>query len=75
MSDSGNESTAPSLAVSGRLRSVDALRGFDMFWIVGAGAIVKALGSMDENPVTTFLTTQLTHVKWEGFRFRDVSRR
>lgn len=43
-----------------------------MFWIVGAGAIVKALGEMDKNVVTTYLTTQLTHAKWEGFRFYDL---
>lgn len=55
-----------------RLLSVDALRGFDMFWIVGAGAIVKALGKMDENSATNFLTSQLTHVQWEGFRFYDL---
>lgn len=55
-----------------RLLSVDALRGFDMFWIVGAGTIVKALEKMDENPVTTFLSTQLSHVEWEGFRFYDL---
>jgi len=24
----------------GRLMSMDALRGFDMFWIVGAGALI-----------------------------------
>ena len=54
------------------MRSVDALRGFDMLWIVGAGALVKALGKMDENVATTFLTNQLSHVQWEGFRFYDL---
>lgn len=57
---------------SDRLASVDALRGFTMFWIVGAGTIVKALGKLDENAVTTFLTTQLSHAGWEGFRFYDL---
>jgi len=56
----------------GRLISVDALRGFDMFWIVGAGAIVKALGRMDENAATSFLSHQLSHAEWEGFRFYDL---
>lgn len=55
-----------------RLMSVDALRGFDMFWIVGAGTIVAALEKLDENAVTTFLATQLKHVTWEGFRFYDL---
>jgi predicted acyltransferase len=27
---------------------------------------------MSANPVTTFLATQLQHVKWEGFRFYDL---
>lgn len=55
-----------------RLMSVDALRGFDMLWIVGAGGIVIALEKMSENPVTTFFATQLKHVTWEGFRFYDL---
>jgi predicted acyltransferase len=55
-----------------RIRSVDALRGFDMFWIVGAGALCRAIEKMTETPVTTFLATQLQHVKWEGFRFYDL---
>ena len=56
----------------GRLLSVDALRGFDMFWIVGAQTVVKALENLKSNAVTSFVTTQLTHVKWEGFRFYDL---
>lgn len=52
--------------------SLDALRGFDMFWIVGAGALVDALGKTHENCVTRFLTTQLSHVQWQGFHFEDL---
>ena len=26
----------------GRIMSIDALRGFDMFWIIGSGTIFKA---------------------------------
>jgi len=59
-------------AVSERLLSVDALRGFDMFWIIGADATVAALAQMNENPITVFLTTQLTHVEWVGFHFYDL---
>lgn len=70
-----NANTAPPTSarpVEGRLLSVDALRGFDMFWIVGAGTVVKALDKLEPNPVSAFLTTQLSHVKWEGFRFYDL---
>lgn len=55
-----------------RVLSVDALRGFDMFWIVGAGALVHALDRMNANAFTGMLATQLRHVTWEGFRFYDL---
>lgn len=51
--------------------SVDALRGFDMMWIVGAGSLVGALQKMNQNVVTSTLATQLEHVAWRGFRFYD----
>lgn len=55
-----------------RLMSVDALRGFDMFWITGAGSLVYALDRMSQTPTTTFLATQLKHVDWQGFHFYDL---
>lgn len=57
---------------SGRLMSVDALRGFDMFWILGADALVRALDRMTGNAVTTFLAQQLSHKAWAGFAFYDL---
>ena len=63
---------------SKRLMSVDVLRGFDMFWIVGAGALFSALSQMQSAPkdggfsFTAFLATQLKHVYWEGFHFYDL---
>jgi len=57
---------------AGRVMSVDALRGFDMFWIIGAGSLVAALGRMVQTPQTDFLRTQLEHVQWEGFHFLDL---
>ena len=59
-------------AEGGRLLSLDALRGFDMFWIVGAGSLVHALKHMGDNKVTRFLSDQLEHVKWDGFHFYDL---
>lgn len=59
-------------ATETRLISVDALRGFDMFWIIGASAVVHALKAMKTNALTRFLSTQLQHVTWEGFRFYDL---
>jgi predicted acyltransferase len=58
--------------VTQRLVSVDALRGFDMFWIVGASSLVYALERMRSTPVTRFLAAQLEHADWEGLRFYDL---
>lgn len=55
-----------------RFRSVDALRGFDMFWIVGAGYLVTALDRWTSNPLIAWVKQQLTHVEWEGFVFYDL---
>jgi predicted acyltransferase len=58
--------------VGRRLMSVDALRGFDMFWIIGAGAIVSALNKMSQTAPIRFFANQLEHADWEGFRFYDL---
>ena len=55
-----------------RFMSVDALRGFDMFWIVGAGYLVSALNRWTGNPLIARIKQQLTHVEWEGFAFYDL---
>lgn len=52
--------------------SVDALRGFDMAWILGAAPLVQSLARLDRNPATDFLDRQLEHVRWEGFHFYDL---
>lgn len=66
--------TSPPAATgdSQRLMSLDALRGFDMFWILGADSFVYALHEMADNPVTGFFYNQLSHVEWEGFHFYDL---
>jgi predicted acyltransferase len=58
--------------LSRRLMSLDALRGFDMFWIIGGSWIFAALTDIDQNPLTLWISTQLTHVEWAGFRFWDI---
>lgn len=59
-------------ATSGRLLSLDALRGFDMFWIIGGDAAFRALAAWSELPGSEVVKTQLEHVAWEGFRFYDL---
>lgn len=52
-----------------RLYSLDALRGFDMFWITGGAGLAILLSNMTG---VEWLNTQMHHVKWEGFRFYDL---
>ena len=52
--------------------SLDALRGFDMFWLLGGQQIVRAVASGAEpGSALDRLNTQFTHAEWAGFRFYD----
>lgn len=62
----------PGLAKATRVVSVDALRGFDLFWIIGAEAVLKSLNRVINSPTTNFISIQLNHVEWTGFRFYDL---
>ena len=57
-----------------RLLSLDALRGFDMFWIMGADALGGVAAAMASGRAewVRHLADQLEHVAWEGFRFYDL---
>lgn len=57
---------------SGRLYSLDALRGFDMFWIMGAEEIVHSLAKITGNSFFEAMSNQLTHPDWHGFHFYDL---
>ena len=68
-----NETMNASGAVTApRLASLDALRGFDMLWIVGADAIGGALAGLKGGPVVQFLAGQMDHAEWVGFNFYDL---
>jgi predicted acyltransferase len=58
--------------IGSRLASVDALRGFDMLWIIGGGAIFANISEVYSHPVTDALKQQFSHVEWEGFHFEDL---
>jgi predicted acyltransferase len=55
-----------------RLQSLDALRGFDMFWIMGGGEIFIALAALTGWPVLQWWSAQLEHVPWHGFHAEDM---
>ncbi len=56
----------------GRVMSIDALRGFDMFWILRGEAMFIAFFGMYQNPVAGEIVRQLRHSKWTGFTFYDL---
>ena len=57
---------------SNRLYSLDALRGFDMFWIMGAEEIFHSLAKITGWPALQAISNQLTHPDWHGFHFYDL---
>ena len=57
---------------SERLLSLDALRGFDLFWIVGGHGILVALFKLTEWGWLGAMDAQLKHVDWSGFQAYDL---
>jgi predicted acyltransferase len=57
---------------SERLLSLDALRGFDLFWIIGGHEIIVALLALTGWGWLAAVNTQLGHVPWNGFHFEDL---
>jgi len=62
----------PPSAPPQRLVSLDALRGFDMFWILGGDALAYALARTWTFPPFTWAADQLEHVTWAGLHFYDL---
>lgn len=73
-------------ATRARLLSLDALRGFDMFWIVGGDQLIRSLNKIFDTAFTHTLYDQMEHaademkcvamppgpVPWTGFHFYDL---
>lgn len=55
-----------------RLQSIDALRGFDMLFIMGFSGVVVALCSLFPNGSECWLAQTMHHVKWHGFAHHDT---
>jgi len=55
-----------------RLLSLDALRGFDMFWIMSGEQIVHTLAKVTQWPVLLWFSSQLHHTVWNGITFYDM---
>src|SRR6266851_7218774 len=59
-------------AGSQRLVSLDAFRGWTMFWIVGGAALVGGLQALNPNPLINGVVYELNHTAWQGLRFYDL---
>lgn len=55
-----------------RLISLDALRGFVMFWIMSGEHIMHALAKAVPIPVFIWMSSQLHHAEWNGITFYDM---
>ena len=55
-----------------RLKSLDALRGFDMLMIMGFDTVVVALCVVCGWGADCALAEQFRHVEWNGLRFEDT---
>lgn len=54
-----------------RLFSLDAFRGFIMFWIIGGGGLMAGLQAFGHNRVIDTIVYELEHTPWQGLRFYD----
>ncbi|GAA4469177.1 DUF5009 domain-containing protein [Nibrella saemangeumensis] len=55
-----------------RLLSLDTLRGFDMFWIIGGEDIFHVLAKTTGWAWAVLVAEQFVHPDWNGFTFYDL---
>ncbi len=56
-----------------RLESLDALRGFDMFFIMGGSGLIAAIAAyFPESDIWGEIARQMSHVKWDGLAHHDT---
>ena len=76
MSKDSNKTTSlpPRGGMGGGLRllSIDALRGFDMLFIMGGAGLIAALAKWMPCGFTEMLAEQMDHVEWDGLRHHDT---
>ena len=72
MKDQSQENGAgESASASPRLASIDALRGFDMFFITGGSMLIAGICAALGCP-KSWLAGQMNHVQWAGFAHHDT---
>ncbi|GAA4872830.1 transmembrane glucosamine N-acetyltransferase NagX [Ferrimonas pelagia] len=55
-----------------RLLAIDALRGFDMFWILGGEQLFAALLLLTGWQGFALAAAQMSHAQWHGFTWYDL---
>ena len=60
------------ISTTQRLYSLDALRGFDMFWIMGGEEIFHTLSKSTGSSFWETISNQFTHPAWNGFHLYDL---
>jgi len=63
--------TAAPVNVPKRLMSIDALRGFDMLWIVGGSEVIIAFSKAYPGSFSRWIAKNFDH-EWGTFRFYDL---
>ena len=63
--------TGMTVTASKRLMSIDALRGFDMLWIIGGSEVIIAIAKACPNTFFLWLSKNFDH-EWGRFRFYDL---
>ncbi|QDT00280.1 acyltransferase family protein [Adhaeretor mobilis] len=67
-----SQSVPPATHASERLVSLDALRGFDMFCIIGGDQLVRQAAKLNDWPWLDWMSEQAHHPEWHGFTFYDL---
>ena len=71
-SSQANATASATANASARLPALDALRGLDMFWLIGGELLPAALFAWTGWPVWQVLAQQFEHSAWHGFTFYDL---
>lgn len=56
----------------GRVLSIDALRGLDMFMIIGGNSLILAVSRLFADPLPKWYARQFEHEQWNGFTAHDL---
>lgn len=55
-----------------RMISLDSIRGFDMFWIIGGDFLIHHIAAVTGWSGLVLMSNQLHHVSWQGFHAYDL---